>query len=338
MTRPAILFRGDGSHAIGLGHVARLCALIEEVDPAIADPVALFDGDDAVAAWTRAQRVTAALRPWSTAEVVATALRRNACAVVVDGPALADELVPALSAAGIRTVLVDDRGHCALPADIVVNHNFHAPTLAASYTAARVRLLGRSYLLLRRAIRRFPRGSCRPRDGSRLRVAVSFGGSDPVGATARVVGLLSSGRALDLLVITGPGYRDHSALTRAGKAAAALGHTFEVRNNPEDPAALFVTADAAICSAGGTLGELAYLGCPAIGLAIVPDQVLAARSQARCGVISGGRTLAETDDDAIRGELEVFLLGDRRRGELRERALATTDGQGARRVIAEALG
>ena len=50
MTRPVILFRADASHGLGLGHVARLCALIEEIDPAAAEPVALFGGDDAVAA------------------------------------------------------------------------------------------------------------------------------------------------------------------------------------------------------------------------------------------------------------------------------------------------
>ena len=42
MTRPAILFRADASHALGLGHVARLCALVDEVDPAAANPIALF--------------------------------------------------------------------------------------------------------------------------------------------------------------------------------------------------------------------------------------------------------------------------------------------------------
>ena len=42
MTRPVILFRADASHGIGLGHVARMCALIEEVDPATVEPRVLF--------------------------------------------------------------------------------------------------------------------------------------------------------------------------------------------------------------------------------------------------------------------------------------------------------
>jgi spore coat polysaccharide biosynthesis predicted glycosyltransferase SpsG len=338
VSRPAILLRADGSHALGLGHLARLSALLEEIDPSVAEPVALFGADAAVAAWARGQRVPAVIRPWTTDEVVAAATERRARAVVVDGPALAAALLPPLAAAGIRTVLIDDAGDAVPPVDAVVNHNFHAPALDARYPAARLRLLGRSYLLLRRAIRRFPRGACRPRDGARLRVLVSFGGSDPVGATARIVGLMPADRRLDLVVIIGPGYRDQPALQLAGKAAVAAGHTLEVRDNPGDPGELFVTADAAICSAGGTLGELAYLGCPALGFAIVPDQLAPATSQARSGLIAGGASLADADDDAVRAELRAFLAGDRRRREQRERALATADGLGARRVVAESLG
>jgi spore coat polysaccharide biosynthesis predicted glycosyltransferase SpsG len=337
MTRPVILFRADASHGIGLGHVARLCALIEEIDPAAAEPVALFGGDDAVAAWARSQRLAAEIKPWTTPEVLAAASLRSVAAVVVDGPALAAALLPPLAAAKVKTVLIDDCGHTELPVDTIVNHNFHAPSLAETYAGARLLLLGRDYLLLRRAIRRYSRGSCRPRDASQLRVVVSFGGSDPVGATARIVGLIPAERPLDLVVVTGPGYRDQVELHAAAKLAAAAGHTVEVRDNPDDPGQLFVTADAAICSAGGTLGELAYLGCPALAFAIVPDQILAARSQARSGLIAGGRNLDECDDEAIRTELAGFLLGDRRRHELRERALATADGLGARRVVAEAL-
>jgi spore coat polysaccharide biosynthesis predicted glycosyltransferase SpsG len=338
MTRPAILFRADASHAIGLGHVARLCALIEEIDPSAAEPIALFGGDDTAAAWSQSQGLTVEVKPWTTADVLAAASCPDLRAVVIDGPELAAALLPPLAERGIRTIVIDDRGHCTLPVDTVVNHNFHAQALTASYPTARLRLLGRDHLLLRRAIRRYTRGSCRPRDITRLRVVVSFGGSDPVGATARVVQLVPANRPVDLLVITGPGYRDDRTLHLAAKAAVAAGHSIEVRRDPPDPGALFIAADAAICSAGGTLGELAYLGCPALGFAIVPDQVMAARSQVRGGLIACGRALAEIDDDAVRAELLAFLLGDHRRRDQRERALATADGLGARRVVAQALG
>jgi UDP-2,4-diacetamido-2,4,6-trideoxy-beta-L-altropyranose hydrolase len=341
VTRPTILFRGEASHAIGYGHLARLCALIEALPPAI-QAVPLFGGDPTVAAWTRGNGVSAEVRPearpWTTAEVLAAAAAPEVRAVVIDGPGLAAELAPALAARGVRTVLIDDRGDCALPADAVINHNFHAPALAATYPHARLRLLGRTYLLLRRTIRRYTRGACRPADGARLRVIVSFGASDPVGATARTLQLLPPERPIEVIVVAGPGFRDHADLARAAAIATTAGHTVDIVHAPGDLGALFVTADAAICAAGGTLGELAYLGCPALAFAIVPDQLLPVRAQLRSGLISGGRTWSGTPDHLLRADLFSFLSDGRRRRAQRQRALATADAGGPRRILAEALG
>jgi len=336
MTRPQILFRGDASHALGYGHLARLRALIEELAPDV-EPRALFGGDATVGAWADHHRLAVELGPWPVDQVVAAAEAPAVRAVVIDGPALADALVPALAQRGIRSVVIDDRG-CALAADVVINHNFHAPSLAAAYPAARRRLLGRRYLMLRRTIRRYPRGSCRPRDAARLRVVVTFGGSDPVGATARTLDLLPRDRALELVVLAGPGFRDDDALAAAAAAAIAAGHTVELLRDPDDPGGVFVSADAAICSAGGTLGELAYLGCPALAFAIAPDQVICARTQIRSGLISGGRTWADSADDVIRAELFAFLGDAQRRHHQRHRALATADALGPHRIVTEALG
>lgn len=334
---PQIVFRADASHAIGFGHVARLCAVIEEATPAGAEPVILFSGDQTLTTWSKHHGLTADIKPWTAGDVLAAAARPGVRAVVIDGPALAATLIPALAARHIRTVLVDDRGDCALPIDTVVNHNFHAPDLATGYPTARVRLLGREYLMLRKAIRRYPRGACQPRQRPRPRIVITFGGSDPVGATARTLRLFPSDRLCDLVVIAGPAFQDHDAIRAAATTATAAGHTVEIVNDPADPAALFIAADAAICSAGGTLGELAYLGCPALGFAIVPDQIAGARAQLRSGLIAGGRTWSRLDDDALRSQLQDFVSDDRWRRDQRHRALATTDGAGARRIVTAAL-
>jgi UDP-2,4-diacetamido-2,4,6-trideoxy-beta-L-altropyranose hydrolase len=338
MTRPAIVFRADASHAVGFGHVARLCALIEEVAAAGAEPIVMFDGDHALAAWIDHHGLTAQIRPWTPADVLAAAADHRFRAIVIDGPALAAALTPTLADRSIRTVVIDDRGDCALPVDTIVNHNFHAPALALTYPTARVRLLGRSYLMLRRAIRRHDRGACRPRQNARLRILITFGGSDPVGATARALRLIPTERPCDLIVIAGPGFRDFEGLQRGVAAATAARHTVEIVRDPHDPASLFVSADAAICAAGGTLGELAYLGCPAAAFAIVPDQIAGAQAQAQARLIAGGQVWSYADDDTLRGELGRFVIDDDRRRELRQRALVTADADGARRIVAEVLG
>lgn len=335
--RPAIVLRADASHELGLGHVARLSALVDEVERAGAEPIAMFGGDDTVAAWTHREGIAAQVGAFTTDDLLAVAAEPRVRAVVVDGPALAGTLLPTLAARGVRTVLIDDLGEVPLPVHAVVNHNFHAPSLGDGYPAARHRLLGRRYLMLRRAVRRYARGACHPLPAERLRVVVTFGGSDPVGATARALRVLPADRPLDLIVVAGPGFRDFRSLSAAAAHATAAGHTVELVRDAVDLGGLFARADAAICSAGGTLGELAYLGCPALAFAIVPDQVAGARAQVRAGLIAGGRSWSQLTDDALRSELLSFLTGDQQRRDQRERALVTADAAGPARIVAEAL-
>jgi UDP-2,4-diacetamido-2,4,6-trideoxy-beta-L-altropyranose hydrolase len=337
MSRARLLFRADASHALGFGHVARLCALIEEAEAQGFEAIAMFGGDEtAIRAWAADRKLTVDLRVWSATELVQAAEHPRVRAMFVDGPLLAPAVIPKLPP-HVRGVMIDDLGKSPLTLAAVINHNVHAPALAAGYPAAQQRLLGRRYLMLRKDIRRYMRGACRPSNRARLRVVITFGGSDPVNATSRTLALLPIDRPLELVVIAGPGVRDEAALKDALGVAEAAGHTIDLRRSPEDPGALFVSADAAICSAGGTLGELAFLGCPALAYAIVRDQVIPARQQVRDGLIMGGRTWHEIPDDVIRADLHTFLFDDSGRLEVRKRALATADADGARRIIEETL-
>ncbi len=333
-----VLFRADASHDIGFGHVARIVALIEEAEAKGLEAVPLFGGDpSAVRSWARDRGLANVdIRDWSATQVVQAAEHPRVTAIVVDGPPLGRDIIPKIPDR-VRTILLDDAGKVSYSMSAVVTHNVHAPTIAASYPLAKSRLLGRRYLMLRKDIRRYTRGSCRPMASQRPRILVTFGGSDPINATTRIVSLMPDDRPLELVVVAGPGFRHDEPLAEAARLATERGHIVDVRRAPEDPGALFVSADAAICSAGGTLGELAYLGCPALAYAIVPDQVVPARLQVREGLIAGGRKFSETDDDTLRSDILAFLLDDKARREQRQRALATADSDGPRRIIEEAV-
>jgi UDP-2,4-diacetamido-2,4,6-trideoxy-beta-L-altropyranose hydrolase len=338
MTARRILFRADASHGHGFGHVARVAALIEELKERGDETIPLFGGDAlALTSWASYHQLDAHIGDWSAMQTMQVAEQRRVTAVVIDGPRIADELAPRLFDRKIRTVVIDDKGNCAHACAAIVNHNTHAEQLSGTYPQAKRRLLGRRYAMLRKDIRRHTRGSCRPMAAGRLRVIVTFGGSDPVDATSRTLRLLPDDRALELVVIAGPAYRHDDELREAIAHAVERGHTVDLRRAPDDPGSLFVSADAAICSAGGTLGELAYLGCPALAYAIATDQIVPARYQVRQGLIAGGRTWVETDDDTLRADLEGFLLDDRGRALQRQRALSTVDSDGSRRIVDEAL-
>jgi len=333
-----VLFRADASHAGGFGHVARLCALIEELQDRGAEPIAMFGGDAlALGPWCKNYGIPALIGDWSLTQLIQVAEAEHVGTIVVDGPALVTELVPKLAEHKMRTVIIDDKGTLDHPVAAIVNHNIHAQQLYATYPNAKKRLLGRRYLMLRKEIRHYTRGSCRPMNMTRLRVVITYGGSDPVDATSRTLKLLPDDRPLELVVIAGPGYQHDEPLRDAIQYARDCGHTVDLRKAPDDPGGLFVSADAAICSAGGTLGELAYLGCPALAYAIAQDQIVPARHQVRNGLIAGGRTWTETADDILRADFAAFLLDDAGRATQRQRALATADSDGAKRIVDEAL-
>ncbi len=338
MSPRRVLFRADASHGGGFGHVARVCALIEELQDRGDDAISMFGGDaPALRPWAEYHNLNALIGDWSFTQLVQVVESQGIQTVVLDGPALVTELAPKLAERRIRTVLIDDKGTLTWTVAAVVNQNIHAEGLKNTYPNAKKRLMGRRYMMLRKEIRRYTRGSCRPMNMTRLRVIVTFGGSDPPDATSRTLRLLPDDRPLELVVIAGPGYVNNEALLEAIKIAQAAGHTVDLRRAPDDPGALFVSADAAICSAGGTLGELAYLGCPALAYAIAPDQIVPARHQVRAGLIFGGRTWAETPDEMLRADFEAFLLDDKGRATQRQRALATADSDGAKRIVEEAL-
>ena len=337
MSKSRILFRADASHELGFGHVARMCALIEEAEVQGFEPVAMFGGDlEAIRAWAADRKLVVDLREWAPTAVVNAADHPRVRGLVIDGPDLARTLIPKLPK-HLHTVILDDLGKVALTVGAVVNQNIHAPELAASYPNAQRRLLGRRYLMLRREIRRHLRGACRPMRSARLRLVITFGGSDPINATARTLRLIQSERPLDVVVIAGPGFRDEEGLRSAAALATEAGHLVDVQRAPEDPGSLFVSADAAICSAGGTLGELAFLGCPALAYAIARDQIAPARHQVHHGLIAGGRSWADTDDETIRQDILGFVGDDAGRAAIRKLALATADADGAKRIIEEGL-
>mgnify|MGYP001232517775 CR=1 FL=1 len=339
MIAPRLLLRADASHRLGSGHALRLAALAEAAIDAGGAATLVVGGDPAPTLAMFAARDLPALAmatdsggPADAAATIAVARARGVDAVVIDGPAFAAPYVAALAAAGLRTVAVDDLGLAPPPAAVIVNHNLGAEALADRYPAAALRLLGRRYHLLRRELRALPAGGA-PARPQVERVLITMGGSDPAGATARVLGALPPG-ALAVTVVLGPGFRVDAALTAGVTAATRVGHQVELAHQPADLPARMAACDLAISAAGGTLAELGYLGRPTLALAIAPDQLANAQRHVDAGLAAGGWPLAAVDDRALTAALAALIADPQARRALGAAAAAASDGQGAARVIA----
>jgi spore coat polysaccharide biosynthesis predicted glycosyltransferase SpsG len=167
-----------------------------------------------------------------------------------------------------------------------------------------------------------------------LKVLVSFGGSDPLGATPRAVRAVVGAAPARIVVVAGAGFRHREELEAAIVLACSAGHVVDYRGPVADMAGLMAGCDVAICGAGGTLAELAYLGRPAAAYAVAPDQVEIAAAQAAAGLVHGGIDLATAEKDALAASVQAFLGDAGRRAEIAARAARTVDGRGAERIVA----
>ncbi len=139
------------------------------------------------------------------------------------------------------------------------------------------RLLGPAFALLRPE---FARAARRVRDAGVRRIAVFFGGVDPHDLTGRTLDALSAHaalRALEVEVIAG------AANARAAELAARASATVRVHIDTPRVAELFAAADLAVGAAGTASWERAWLGLPALVVAVAENQREAARGLAAAG-------------------------------------------------------
>lgn len=338
---PRLILRADAGHRLGSGHVMRLAALAEAAVDAGGAARMLIGGEPAasVAMLTARGLDAVAIVPefpdgdgLGEAALGHAAAELAADAIVLDGPHFEPTAVRALVERGRPVASLDDRGLTPLPTAIVINPGFGAEDLAERYRAAGVRLLGRRYHLLRREFRAYPHGGAPLAERVR-RVVITMGGSDPVGATARLVAAMP-GVALELDVVLGPGFRDHARLAVARAVARGRGHRVTLLERPPSVAAVLAACDLAISAAGGTLAELAYLGRPAYAVAIADDQLDLAARQRAAGLVAGGHALATLADDLLTDDLATLVADGGRRRRLAAAAAATIDGLGPSRVLA----
>jgi spore coat polysaccharide biosynthesis predicted glycosyltransferase SpsG len=288
----------DSGHQVGLGHVARLAALAEELGPTAV--FAVTDND---------------ARRWLEVRGFPVASARTAAEVVVLdrlNPVDVDEVL-GLQAGGALVVLMDDTGPGRAVADVVID----PPTLADWPPAAGRKLQGFEHTLLRRewaAARSVPA----VRDG----VLLTFGGTDPYGLSSLAADALAG---MDLPVTTVLG-------TTSGVDVAGT-----VLRSPPDFASRVRGARLLVTAFGGTVLEAACVGTPVISVCTREDHFLHAEALALHGtlrVVDGrdgvtGVTLRTHVENALRDA--DWLASAARRGP------ALIDGLGARRVAAVLL-
>jgi UDP-2,4-diacetamido-2,4,6-trideoxy-beta-L-altropyranose hydrolase len=334
-----ILFRADATAAMGTGHVMRCLTLAEALrDHGIEAAFACAALTPSIERRLAAEGV--AVRPVDVpVEATLSAARElGANALVVDGYQFDPAWRRELRRAGVPILAFQDMDDgLALHADLVLN-------AAADPADARWRraapeaqfLAGPRYVMLRRELRRAMAASREP-IGRRSSVLVTFGGADPAGltlpATAALDALLPPEVAID--VVIGGSVPDGAELAaRVGSLSGRVtGHLDPLEMGP-----LINRAGLAVSAAGGTIGELAALGVPALIVVVAENQVAGAAASVAGGWCEAfdGRGAAATG--LVAGRAAALWADAGLRGRMADRTMGIIDTEGAERVANALIG
>lgn len=338
----SVLIRADSGDYLGTGHVMRCLALayglrevgavvtfashssreviVRRIEDAgfkvlpVSNPHPHPEDLDSTLLWVRTHAKTSGGVPW----------------VVLDGYHFDESYQAALREEGCHVLVVDDMAH--LPwyhADVIVNQNIHALPGMYRHDATTL-LLGTRYALLRPEFLRWRARRLAPRREVR-RIFVSLGGADPGNETRKVleaVAAIPDPRVRATFVV-GPHY-EH--VTELRKAAQAFGPRFSVLENVQDMARVMLDADVAVCAAGSTVWELAFMGIPMVCLILSENQRAVAEGLEHSGAAINLGWSRSTTAESIAESLARLIDSPEERCALARKARALVDGRGARRV------
>ena len=318
-----LLVRADANSKLGAGHVMR-CLAIAEMWAELGGEVVLASVELPAALADRYVRAGARVVNVSSTQQAAQ-LGRDAGArhAVLDGYHLGETDQRALATAGMRLLVIDDRGETATgAADLILNQNATArPDFYAQLPAKQ--LLGLPYVLIRREFRVI--GSHKNREDV-LRVLVSFGGADPANLTPLAIEALAP---LDLhaVVIAGPANPRADELKAPANARARI----EIVPSVDDMGERMKWADLAIVAAGSTCWELAACGVPMVAIPVADNQLAISESLGSLGIgVPLSREAA--DVGTVRSAVEALARDANRRAGMARKGRELIDGRGALRV------
>jgi UDP-2,4-diacetamido-2,4,6-trideoxy-beta-L-altropyranose hydrolase len=322
VTRRAIIW-ADSGPGVGLGHIARCCAVAPELARRGLDVQVVTPGADGARA-ARDAGVTVAV-----ADRLAAACPGGGGLAIVDSYRVTPAEIEGLRSHGTYVVAFDDTADHVLPADVVINAAPGADAVHYEQQPGRHYLLGAAYFPLRAAFRAAPVKTIR--DVVEM-VLVTVGGEDVHGLLegfmtlaaavcerARIVGVVGAA-----LAATGG---DRAAASRPSDRC-------EVKYGPADYADLVCEADVIVCGGGQSLIEAVAAGTPAAAVLLGDDQrpQRAAVIAAGAAVDGGDWRLAARERDArLRDALALLRPADRRAW-LSARGRSLVDGLGAERI------
>lgn len=344
-----LVLRCDASATIGAGHVVRSLTLAECWQQAGA-AVTLVGRIEIP--WLREQIVQSGIRLIALDENVTldqemTLLARLDCVnlpagcqdryrpwLILDGYPFDTSYQTCMRNLGFRLCVIDDMAHLrAYDADVILNQNPSAALLRYQCPPYTVLLLGAEYALLRRQFRDLPQSTKKIAPVAR-QLLVTFGGSDTHRQLRKVLDALAQITDAALTVKIVGGTRD---LSREMGGGLLSRHTIEFLPNVTRMVDLMQQCDMALCAAGSTTLELAYLGVPMLVTSIADNQLGIMDGLAQSGAALALGRHEEVTAAQMATQLDRILADPGCRQQMSRAGQALVDGLGPNRVLSVLL-
>lgn len=340
--KKTMAIRADASPSIGVGHIVRCVALAEAwIDLGGAAILVACGSRPALDAlsgeiplcWLGTEAANASD---DGRKFLAAALEAGATVAVIDSYRHSAEWETEMRRAGLTVLAIDDLASRQHDCDFILDSSITADEgeyYRDKVPDRAVRLLGSSYVLLRRMFRQ---ARFRPRSaGPVRRLMISFGGTDPQNRTSAALDAVESVGIADVaihVVVSSSGA--HVSTLR--QRIAACPHV-RLHVDTRDIAGLMAAADLAIGAAGLSAWERCRAGLPTLMVEVADNQRGVAEQLRASGVVrmvpgEGAAFVA----NLARALVDALADATWRSGASR-RAMELVDGEGAHRVASRLM-
>lgn len=329
-----ILFRADGNHIIGTGHIMRCLSLADAFqEKEINSTFIIAEPYMQSLLHRRGYECLVLDSSYDCMEeelpVFLSLLeeKRPAC-VILDSYCVTPKYMTAIRSE-VPLVYIDDLNLFDYPADLIVNYTLYAGQL--DYPKNKHYLLGPQYVPLRKEFQGIPR---RTEFGPVRNVLVSAGGADPEHVALGCVQYLREHKEADGItyhVVLGAMNQDIAAIE---SLAEGLGQIV-LHKQITDMRFLMLSCDVAISAGGTTLFELCACGLPTVTYVLADNQIMNAASFEDGGLmLCAGDVRGDVNfTERLFAQLDTLIVDSKLRWEMSERMQTMIDGYGAARLV-----
>lgn len=334
-----IIIRADGGENIGIGHIMRCLAIAFEFKKRGCR--VLFAVNNSESAVLKIKRMgfetiifpeTLNLNEVSEFQSIVNKIRADV--LIVDSYNVTPEYFSRIKQIAGKIVYIDDLNMFNYDADMVINGNVYAESLAYAQENSSTRfILGSKYTIIRDEFTEISPKQIKQKVQNAF---ITAGGSDSWGLVPSIIrcfekaGLIEN---INLDVVIGPAFKNIEQITDKYRRLKNV----RLHINVESMSEIMSQSDIAITAGGSTVYELALLGIPSIIIATADNQLMLVDKMMRMAAAHFIGYVADLTDEQIINALDRTINDYEYRCLLSKNSRRIIDGKGAQRCVDEII-